>query len=83
MITTISVAYRYWELGKENDMVWTLSILGFTLFAQAAAAFATGQGTIAILFSLIGAKPLFDTYNVMADEPFGKLGGCKISPVKS
>ena len=55
--------------GNRPAGLMTLGLTGFSLMTQALMAFTLGQGFLATFLALLGAKPLFDTYNVVSKHP--------------
>ena len=67
--TDIAVGAQLLNSAHPVQGIVTFGILGYALFAQAIGAFLFRQGPVAIVASLFGGKPLYDTYHTVAETP--------------
>ena len=67
--TDIAVGAQLLNSAHPEQGIVTFGILGLALVCQAMAAFFFGQGPAAIVTSLFGGKPLYDTYHSIAETP--------------
>ena len=67
--TDIAVGAQLLNSAHPEQGIVTFGILGFALVIQAFMAYLSAQGPAAIVASLFGGKPLFDTYHSVAEPP--------------
>ena len=67
--TDIAVGAQLLNSAHPVQGIVTFGILVFALVCQALSAFFAGQGPAAIVASLFGGKPLYDTYHSVAETP--------------